>query len=151
MSRMSFSHTAFLINRGGLNPRSHSIFCNAANKMHYVYIIQSDSTNRYYIGSTQDLTERIDGHNSGKTTSTRKRGPWKLVYHEEFETKTEALKREREIKRKKSAESIRRILSNSQGVPSAQAPREDRGLNPQRAWHTQISDYMKSTTYNRCA
>lgn len=80
--------------------------------MFYVYIIQSKTTGRYYVGFTENIENRVDGHNSGKTPSTRNKGPWELVYHEKYDSKTEALKREREIKAKKSSTSIRQIIAH---------------------------------------
>ena len=77
---------------------------------HYVYIIQSDRDARYYIGSTGDVELRVQRHNEGWTKSTKCRIPWKLVYVEEYENKSNALKREREIKRKKSREYIERLV-----------------------------------------
>ncbi len=67
--------------------------------MYYVYIIKS-SKGGYYFGSTGDIENRIRSHNSGKVKSTKSRRPLKLHYSEEFETKTEALKREKYFKSK---------------------------------------------------
>ncbi|NLI23250.1 MAG: GIY-YIG nuclease family protein, partial [Bacteroidales bacterium] len=46
--------------------------------------------------------ERLEEHNAGATTSTRRGRPWKLVYIEPYESKTDAIKREIEIKKMKS-------------------------------------------------
>ena len=70
--------------------------------MFYTYILYSESADRYYIGSTENLEKRLEKHNFGGTASTRPYRRWKLVYREEYSTKAEALKRENEIKRKKS-------------------------------------------------
>lgn len=71
------------------------------NSMHknYIYILEcSDGT--YYTGWTNNLELRIEAHNSGKGAKyTRGRTPVKIVYKEEFDTKSEALKREIEIKK----------------------------------------------------
>jgi len=66
--------------------------------MHYVYIAQcSDGT--LYTGYTADLEKREATHNEGKGARyTRGRLPVKFVYHEVFETKSEAMKREYAIK-----------------------------------------------------
>jgi putative endonuclease len=64
----------------------------------YVYILEC-SDQSYYIGSTSDIEERLETHNSGKGSSwTAKRLPVQLVYQEQYEMKSEALKRERQIK-----------------------------------------------------
>lgn len=65
----------------------------------YVYILRCKD-NSLYTGWTNNLENRINAHNEGLGAKyTRGRGPCSLVYFEEFETKNEALKREREIKK----------------------------------------------------
>ncbi len=65
---------------------------------YYAYIVECrDKT--YYTGYTNDLKKRIDAHNSGKGAKyTKSRVPVKLVYFEEFETKSMAMHREWELK-----------------------------------------------------
>jgi putative endonuclease len=74
--------------------------------MFYAYILQSDFNGRFYIGSTKDIANRIDQHNSGRTPSTKPFRPWRLVHSEEFETLVDARKRETEIKSWKSHDYI---------------------------------------------
>ncbi|SFC83386.1 GIY-YIG nuclease family protein [Clostridium uliginosum] len=66
--------------------------------MNYVYIVEcSDGT--FYTGWTNNLTKRMEMHSTGKGAKyTRGRGPVKLLYYEEFQEKTQAMKREYEIK-----------------------------------------------------
>ena len=78
--------------------------------MYYTDIIHSESAVHYYIGSTSDLEKRLEKHNYGGTASTRPYRPWKMVYFEEFSTKTDALKRENEIKKKKSHIYIKTLI-----------------------------------------
>ena len=66
---------------------------------YFVYIIQSEVDNTYYKGFTENLENRIWEHNNGKSRYTSKKIPWKLVYLEEYETKKEALIREKQIDR----------------------------------------------------
>lgn len=67
--------------------------------MFYTYIVEcSDKT--YYCGYTNDIEKRILAHNSGRGAKyTRGRGPVKLVFLEEHETKEEAMSREFHIKK----------------------------------------------------
>lgn len=68
--------------------------------MNYVYILKcADDT--LYTGFTVNLEKRVKAHNEGKTGAkyTKMRRPVTLVYHEEYETKSQALKRECEIKK----------------------------------------------------
>ena len=66
---------------------------------HFIYIVEcSDGT--LYTGWTNDLDHRITAHNMGAGAKyTRSRRPVKLVYRESFETQSEALRREAEIKK----------------------------------------------------
>ncbi len=81
--------------------------------MFHVYILQSESTGRYYTGHTENIEDRLHRHNSNESKSTRNRGPWKIVDSEAYQPRVEAQKREYEIKSKKSSESIKRIILNS--------------------------------------
>ena len=66
--------------------------------MHYTYMLKCKD-NTYYTGYTTDLEKRIKAHNEGKGAKyTRGRGPVELVYYEEHEEKTSAMRREWEIK-----------------------------------------------------
>ena len=70
--------------------------------MFYVYLIQSEVDASFYIGYTSNLELRIKQHNNGESTYSRRKKPWKLVYSEELENKTSALKREKFLKKQKN-------------------------------------------------
>lgn len=65
---------------------------------HYIYILRcKDDT--LYTGYTTNLDRRLQEHNQGKGAKyTRGRTPVELVYSEEYETRSQAQKREYEIK-----------------------------------------------------
>lgn len=66
--------------------------------MNYTYILEC-SDRSFYTGWTNDIEKRLRAHNEGKGAKyTKGRGPVKLVYIEEFETKEEAMSREYAIK-----------------------------------------------------
>ncbi|MDQ0209157.1 GIY-YIG nuclease family protein [Alkalicoccobacillus murimartini] len=69
-------------------------------EIHYVYIIQCrDHT--WYTGYTNNLTKRLEMHTEGKGAKyTRGRGPFQLIWHEEFTNKTEAMQLEYALKRR---------------------------------------------------
>lgn len=69
--------------------------------MYTVYILLSEKDNKRYIGFTDNLERRLIEHNSGKVKSTKNRRPLKVIYTEEYSSKTEALRREKQIKSKK--------------------------------------------------
>ncbi len=78
--------------------------------MFYVYVLKSSSTGRLYIGQTKDLANRINEHNNGIARYTRNRGPWTLVHTEEYETRSEAMVRERMLKGGQGREWLKRKL-----------------------------------------
>ena len=60
----------------------------------FAYVIKSDFDGTHYYGHCEYIGIRIKRHNGGKVRYTKSRRPWKLLYSEEFETRTEAYKRE---------------------------------------------------------
>ena len=79
--------------------------------MNYVYILRcSDDT--LYCGWTNDLEARVTAHNSGRGAKyTRSRLPAELVYSEEYESRSEAMRREWHIKRLSRSEKLELIAS----------------------------------------
>ena len=78
--------------------------------MFIVYIIQSEIDSSYYVGHCEDLADRLNRHNQGRNKYTKNIKPWKLVYAEQHEERGEAMKRENEIKRKKSRKYIEWLI-----------------------------------------
>jgi predicted GIY-YIG superfamily endonuclease len=78
--------------------------------MAFLYILQSQSSGHYYIGSTNNLARRLSEPQRDHTPSMRNRGPWILVFPEEFPTLLGARRRERQIKSRKSARSVRELI-----------------------------------------
>ncbi len=67
--------------------------------MFTVYVLYSDIHNKIYIGYTSDLQTRLLSHNEvSKNTFTSKFRPRRIVHTEEFETKKEAMNREKQLK-----------------------------------------------------
>jgi putative endonuclease len=65
---------------------------------HCVYILYSVSCCKFYTGQTQDFKNRIKEHNRGETPSIKTCRPWKLLWHTDVETRSEAVKLEKKIK-----------------------------------------------------
>lgn len=78
--------------------------------MYYVYVMRSLKDKRNYIGHTNDLERRLQDHNRGKSKSVRGRGPFELIYSEEVSTKTEAARRENQIKSYKGGEAFKKLI-----------------------------------------
>jgi putative endonuclease len=66
--------------------------------MYYTYVLKSENKYFYYKGHCQDLEIRLKQHNSGFTQSIKPYIPLKLVYFEKFETREEAIKRQKYFK-----------------------------------------------------
>ena len=62
--------------------------------MYYTYILKSINHDKFYIGSTEDLKERVKAHNEGKSEFTKSYLPWKLVHYEAHVNKTLSRKAE---------------------------------------------------------
>ena len=67
--------------------------------MYFVYIIQSNANQKWYVGTSEDPERRLLEHNAGKTKSTKGYIPYQLIYKEAYATKREARKREILIKK----------------------------------------------------
>jgi len=79
----------------------------------YVYVLRSVNFERNYIGFTKNVKNRLKQHNSGKTKSTKPYKPWRLLFFESYNTKTEAIDRERFLKSGKGRELIKQQISAS--------------------------------------
>ena len=80
--------------------------------MYYFYVLFSENLNRYYIGHTADINERIKKHNTNHKGFTGKSNDWKVVYSEKFNLKTEAYSRERGVKSWKSRKKIEQLINS---------------------------------------
>ena len=78
-----------------------------------VYIIYSSLKNKFYIGFTSNLEERIIRHNQKSKGFTGNTNDWKIVYTERYATKLEAISREKQIKSWKSRIKIQELISNT--------------------------------------
>ena len=82
--------------------------------MFTVYVLFSAAFNKIYIGFSSDLEQRIRSHNVLATKGyTIRYRPWTLVYKEVFDTKSEAMKREKELKSAKGRAFIWSLMDRS--------------------------------------
>lgn len=61
--------------------------------MFYTYIIKSKKNGELYTGYTNNLRKRFKEHNNGKSTYTKSRGPYELIYYEACLDKDDARSR----------------------------------------------------------
>ncbi len=67
--------------------------------MFTVYVLYSKSYDKIYIGFTSNLEQRLLSHNElGKKGWTIKFRPWQLIHTEVFQLKSDAMKREKQLK-----------------------------------------------------
>ena len=79
---------------------------------HFVYIIESGTTGKWYYGYTTDLAKRLTFHNQGNNISTRNRGPWKYIFTRKLNSKKEAMDFEKYLKASRNKEYIKRAYSD---------------------------------------
>jgi putative endonuclease len=81
--------------------------------MYYTYVLYSKSYDRLYIGQTQNITHRLESHNLGLVKSTKHYIPWKLIYVEKFMTRSEAMKKEKQLKTGSGREFLRNKICSA--------------------------------------
>ena len=81
--------------------------------MYHLYILISNKIDKYYVGHTDNIIERVERHNRGGEKYTTVGQPWILVYSEGYQTKELAYKREREIKKWKSKKMIEKLIKSA--------------------------------------
>ncbi len=79
------------------------------------YILYSFTKDRYYVGSTGNLSDRLERHNGGRSKATKSGIPWQLVYQKSFALRSEAYQFEMYIKRQKSRQYIEKLIINDNG------------------------------------
>jgi putative endonuclease len=81
--------------------------------MFFVYILQNDIDGSFYVGQTQNIRDRLKRHNENRSLFTKDKGTWSLVHLEKFNSSSEAVKREKDIKKKKSKKYIEYLVRTS--------------------------------------
>ena len=79
--------------------------------MHLVYILYSTTLDKYYIGYTSNLEERLYKHLHSAKGFTSRAKDWTIVHPEEYSTKSEALMREKQIKNWKNRSLIENLIT----------------------------------------
>ena len=65
---------------------------------HYVYVLRSVADLQFYVGLTDNLPARLNAHNTGLVSSTRRRVPFELIYWEGCLNRSDAAQREKYLK-----------------------------------------------------
>ena len=77
----------------------------------YIYVLQSQSDQKLYVGLTDNVHERLRRHNEGRVSSTKTRTPFLLVYHETFIDRNAARRREKFLKSGNGRAVLKKILA----------------------------------------
>ena len=79
---------------------------------HFLYILYSESKDKYYIGQTDNEESRLHYHNSGYVLSTKHGRPWQLVFVKSFPDRASAMKEESRLKRAKNKNYLKWYITN---------------------------------------
>lgn len=74
------------------------------------YILRSDRSGRYYVGQTEEIQNKVKEHNNGEVRATKPWRPWTLLFERRFATRSEAVRWERRVKRRKSRAFIEQLI-----------------------------------------
>jgi len=77
---------------------------------YYSYVIYSFKYKRFYKGHCENLDERLKQHNAGYTKSTKAFIPWRIVYYETFESRAEAIAREKYFKSAAGRRFLKKVI-----------------------------------------
>jgi putative endonuclease len=88
--------------------------------MYFTYILQSTTSGIIYIGQTNNIEDRLRRHNSNQNKWTKNKGPWKLLFSQQFATRSEAMAMEKKLKSfKNKTYLLDWIVENKQIRPKA--------------------------------
>ena len=82
---------------------------------YYVYILESVTTGKLYVGQSQEPEKRLNDHNRGGSPYTKNKGPWKEIFLIPFQTRTEAIALERKLKSWKNPGRIKSWIASGGG------------------------------------
>ena len=79
--------------------------------MFIVYVLKNEAALKSYVGVTDDLTRRLQEHNSGKHFYTKRYTPWRVIYTEKYATFKEARAREKYFKTTSGRRFLKKVFS----------------------------------------
>jgi len=78
-----------------------------------VYILLSACTGKYYYGHTENISDRLERHNSGRSKATKHGIPWALIALKEFPSKGVAMAFELKLKKCKDPARALELIGNN--------------------------------------
>ena len=88
--------------------------------MYYVYVLENNKS-KHYIGSCINIELRLKKHNQNSVRATKNKGPFRIIFKEEHNSRTEARKRENQIKRYKGGRAFKKLIGVTQPPSSSLA------------------------------
>jgi len=76
--------------------------------MHFVYVLKSEISGDVYVGSTENVDDRLKRHNSKRVKSTKSGAPWSLMETRECESRSDAVRLELFLKTGQQKELLRK-------------------------------------------
>ena len=72
---------------------------------YYVYLIKSINSKliKSYVGYTNNISKRLEKHNTGRGAKSTKGFKWKLIYKKKFISKSKAMSYEYKLKKDRKA------------------------------------------------
>ena len=89
--------------------------------MYKVYVLYSQKIQKFYIGKTTSMVERIERHNAGRVPFTSHGTPWNLVWTIDKATNKEAIRLERKLKNLSGKRLLDFMKRNPEGLAGADA------------------------------
>ena len=87
---------------------------------YFVYILFSESIQKFYIGQTNNIEHRLKRHNQGSEKYTSKGTPWALVWYASKESRSDAVIFERKLKNLKQSRLVKLMQKYSNGIQNIQ-------------------------------
>lgn len=80
--------------------------------MFTVYVLYNSTAKKIYTGQTKDIEARLELHNSHafKGYTSRYQGEWVLIYSESVATRSDALRREKQLKSGNGREYVKKYI-----------------------------------------
>ncbi|MFH1423640.1 MAG: GIY-YIG nuclease family protein [Candidatus Nealsonbacteria bacterium] len=79
-------------------------------KFSYVYVLRNKAKDFIYIGYSEDLRQRVQEHNSGKSKSTKHYNPLELIHYEAYKNSKDAKRREEYLKTSRGKTTLMTML-----------------------------------------
>ncbi|MFH0969807.1 MAG: GIY-YIG nuclease family protein [Patescibacteria group bacterium] len=80
---------------------------------YFIYIAYNKTFDKFYIGQTNNLARREFEHNNKLSKYTAKySGDWKILYTENYNSRAEAMRREKFLKNQKNKDFYRKLCSS---------------------------------------